>query len=143
MRVNMDQFINFVDSLRDDSTNDLINVIMEGYDAINQDGIIAYHGTDQKFRKFSAKKGAQGVMWFSTDPDIIRRGESGARSSKYIMKVKLHVSKIATPTQYHKQGLGELEDMGYDAIQASKEFFVVFDPKKVEILDYNILDEKI
>ncbi len=37
----MDQFINFVDSLRDDSTNDLINVIMEGYDAINQDGIIA------------------------------------------------------------------------------------------------------
>ena len=35
----MDQFINFVDSLRDDSTNDLINVIMEGYDVINQNGI--------------------------------------------------------------------------------------------------------
>jgi len=96
--------------------------------------ITAYHGSNVPIRKFSRDYGAQGVMWFSEDKDKIIRGESGALSSKYIMKVELTVDKTAGWDEYDKLYLKQIEDEGYDSIQLD-ENWIMFDPERIKVLE--------
>lgn len=117
----------------------LIENVTNGDDGEVGGDIIAYHGTNKQFDRFEPSLGMQGVMWFSTDPSIIASGNSGASSSKYIMKVKLHLNKIANSNQYHKYGLWELKSMGYDGIRVTNEYYIVFDPENITMLDKNFI----
>ena len=96
--------------------------------------VIAYHGSSGPISKFSRDFGAQGVMWFTEDKDKILRGESGALSSKYIMKVELAVGRAAGWDEYEPLSLRQIEEMGFDSIHLDDDW-VVFDPKRVNIID--------
>jgi|TARA_Y100000310_G_scaffold330363_1_gene401868 hypothetical protein len=96
--------------------------------------IIAYHGSNMPIRRFSREFGAQGVMWFSEDKDKIVRGESGALSSKYIMKVELDVGKVAGWDEYDKLYLQQIEDKGFNSINLDKDW-VMFDTKRVKVVE--------
>jgi len=95
--------------------------------------VVAYHGSNVPIRKFSRDFGAQGVMWFAEDKDKIISGESGALSSKYIMKVELTVDKTAGWEEYDKLYLKQIEDEGYDSIQLDDNW-IMFDPKRVKVI---------
>ena len=95
--------------------------------------VVAYHGSNVPIRKFSRDFGAQGVMWFAEDKDKIISGESGALSSKYIMKVELTVDKTAGWEEYDKLYLQQIEDEGYDSIQLDDNW-IMFDPKRVKVI---------
>ena len=95
--------------------------------------VVAYHGSNVPIRKFSRDFGAQGVMWFAEDKDKIISGESGALSSKYIMKVELTVDKTAGWEEYDKLYLKQIEDEGYDSIQLDDNW-IIFDPKRVKVI---------
>jgi len=95
--------------------------------------VVAYHGSNVPIRKFSRDFGAQGVMWFTEDKDKIISGESGALSSKYIMKVELTVDKTAGWEEYDKLYLKQIEDEGYDSIQLDDNW-IIFDPKRVKVI---------
>ena len=95
--------------------------------------VTAYHGSNVPIRKFSRDFGAQGVMWFAEDKDKIISGESGALSSKYIMKVELTVDKTAGWEEYDKLYLKQIEDEGYDSIQLDDNW-IMFDPKRVKVI---------
>ena len=95
--------------------------------------VVAYHGSNVPIRKFSRDFGAQGVMWFTEDKDKIISGESGALSSKYIMKVELTVDKTAGWEEYDKLYLKQIEDEGYDSIQLDDNW-IMFDPKRVKVI---------
>ena len=88
---------------------------------------------DFTIAKFSRDHGAQGVMWFAEDKDKIIGGESGALSSKYIMKVELAVDKTAGWEEYDKLYLQQIEDEGYDSIQLDDNW-IMFDPKRVKVI---------
>tara|TARA_R100000808_G_C2152265_1_gene161602 strand:- start:538 stop:1188 length:651 start_codon:yes stop_codon:yes gene_type:complete len=107
---------------------------LESIEVLGSQTIIAYHGSNVPIRKFSRDFGAQGVMWFSEDKDKILRGESGALSSKYIMKVELTVDKTAGWDEYDKLYLQQIEDEGFDSIQLD-ENWIMFDPKRIKVLE--------
>jgi len=95
--------------------------------------VTAYHGSNVEIKNFSRDHGAQGVMWFSEDRDKIIRGESGALSSKYIMKVELNVDRTTGWQDYDKKYLKQIEDEGYDSIQLDDDW-IVFDPARVKVV---------
>jgi len=95
--------------------------------------VTAYHGSNVEIKNFSRDHGAQGVMWFSEDRDKIIRGESGALSSKYIMKVELNVNRTTGWQDYDKKYLKQIEDEGYDSIQLDDDW-IVFDPARVKVV---------
>ena len=95
--------------------------------------VTAYHGSNVPIKNFSRDHGAQGVMWFSEDRDKIIRGESGALSSKYIMKVELNVDRTTGWEDYDKKFLKQIEDEGYDSIQLDDDW-IVFDPARVKVV---------
>jgi len=95
--------------------------------------VAAYHGSNVEIKNFSRDHGAQGVMWFSEDRDKIIRGESGALSSKYIMKVELNVDRTTGWQDYDKKYLKQIEDEGYDSIQLDDDW-IVFDPARVKVV---------
>ena len=95
--------------------------------------IIAYHGSNVPIRKFSRDFGAQGVIWFSQDKDKILQGESGACSSKYIMKVELTADKTAGWDEYDKLALMQIEEE-FDSIKLDDNW-VMFDPKRIKVID--------
>lgn len=95
--------------------------------------VTAYHGSKVPIENFSRDYGAQGVIWFSEDKDIILRGESGAVSSKYIMKVELTVDKTAGWDEYDKLYLQQIEDEGFDSLHLD-ENWVMFDPKRIKVV---------
>jgi hypothetical protein len=95
--------------------------------------ITAYHGSNVPIRKFSRDHGAQGVMWFSEDKEKIIAGESGALSTKYIMKVELAVEKTTGWDDYDKKFLQQIENEGFDSIQLDDNW-IVFDPSRVKVV---------
>jgi len=95
--------------------------------------ITAYHGSDVQIRRFDPRYSAQGVFWFSTDKDKILRGESGAVSTKHLIKALLHVDKTAGWDEYDRHSLDELESLGYDSIHLDDDW-VIFDPKRIKIV---------
>ena len=103
------------------------------YMAENQKTITAYHGSNVPIRKFSRDHGAQGVMWFSEDKEKIIAGESGALSTKYIMKVELAVEKTTGWDDYDKKFLQQIENEGFDSIQLDDNW-IVFDPSRVKVI---------
>ena len=96
--------------------------------------IVAHHGSSVPIRRFSPKYSAQGVFWFSEDKDKILRGESGAVSAKYLIKVHLRVNKTAGWDEYDRYSLDELENLGYDSIHLDDDW-VIFDPARIKIVD--------
>lgn len=95
--------------------------------------VIAYHGTNKKFKGFDKEYAPQGVFWFSDDKDKILKGESGAVSSKYILTVELTVNKTAGWEEYDKLFLSEIKQKGYDSIKLDDDW-VIFDTKNIKIL---------
>jgi hypothetical protein len=95
--------------------------------------VTAYHGSNVPIRVFDPKLGAQGVMWFSEDKDKIKRGESGANSSRYIMTVELNVENTTGWDDYDKKSLYEIEAEGFDSILLDDDW-IVFDPARVKVV---------
>ena len=95
--------------------------------------VTAYHGSNVPIQNFSRDHGAQGVMWFSEDKDKIIRGESGALSSKYIMKVELNIENTTGWDDYDEKFLQQIEDEGFDSIQLDDDW-IVFDPARVKVV---------
>jgi hypothetical protein len=95
--------------------------------------VTAYHGSRVPIRRFDPRFSAQGVLWFSEDPEKIIRGESGAVSSAYLMKVRLHVDHTAGWDEYERYFLAQIEDLGFDSIQLDDDW-VIFDPDRVEVV---------
>lgn len=96
--------------------------------------VIAYHGGNKPIRRFAYKYSAQGVFWFSEDRDKIVRGESGAASTKYIMKCELTVDKTAGWAEYDKYLLAQLKNWGYDSIKLDDDW-VAFDSRRIKVLE--------
>ena len=107
--------------------------IPEHWNKIFRPAVTAYHGSNVPIQNFSRDHGAQGVMWFSEDKDKIIRGESGALSSKYIMKVELNVENTTGWDDYDKKFLKQIEDEGFDSIQLDDDW-IVFDPARVKVV---------
>lgn len=95
--------------------------------------IVAYHGSNVAIKKFDRNFSAQGVFWFSEDKDKILKGESGATSINYIMKVQLTVKNIAGWDEYDKYSIDELINKGFDSIKLDDDW-VIFDNKNIKIL---------
>ena len=95
--------------------------------------VIAYHGSNVPIRKFRRDFGAQGVMWFSEDRDLITGGVSGACSTKWIMTVELTIGESAGWHEYDKLALAQIEDEGYDSIHLDDNW-IMFDPNRVKVI---------
>lgn len=95
--------------------------------------LVAFHSTDREFDRFDRNKSAQGVHWFTTDLEKLRRGESGAAGHGRIIKAHLKMSKPAGWDEYDKYFLDQLESMGYDGLILDDDY-VVFDDDQIEIL---------
>jgi hypothetical protein len=79
--------------------------------------IKVYHGTNDNFRVFNPRKGAQGVIWVTDDIDAIKNGTSGAVGTKNIMERYLTGTNFAGWEEYDKLMLDQIESMGYDGIK--------------------------
>lgn len=95
--------------------------------------VVAYHGSNILIKNFSRDYGAQGVMWFSEDKEIILRGGSGACSTKYVMTVELTVNKSAGWDEYDKLYLEQIEEEGFDSIHID-ENWIMFDPQRIKVV---------
>lgn len=82
----------------------------------NGDPRIVYHGTNSRFSVVNMKKGAQGLFWFSSDPNKITSGDAGATGTSIIMDLYVKIENPAGWNEYSKYGLGQLQDLGYDGV---------------------------
>jgi hypothetical protein len=112
----------------------LLNEYIKELSKEKSKAVTAYHGSNVPIKKFSREHGAQGVMWFSEDKDKIIRGESGALSSKYIMKVQLNVENTAGWEDYEKKYLKQIEDEGFDSIKLDDDW-IIFEPSRVKVIE--------
>lgn len=96
--------------------------------------LICYHGSSANIKTFNPKHSAQGVFWFTSDKNKILSGESGAAGTSEIIPVFISASKLAGWNEYEKLGLGQIEDMGYHAIQLDDDY-IVFDPKRIKSIN--------
>lgn len=94
-----------------------------------------YHGSNQMFSDFDYDKTAQGVFWFTSDLDKIKRGDVGAGTIKYIAKVILDVNNTAGWSEYDKLGLGQIESKGFDSILLDDDW-VIFDKNNIQIVEW-------
>lgn len=94
----------------------------------------AYHGTNASFRRFDPKRGAQGIIWFSSDRETIERGESGAQGTARILELRVTIDRPAGWREYDQLMLDEIESRGFDGVLLPrKDGFdgFVFDPRRV------------
>lgn len=96
--------------------------------------LICYHGSNKNIQTFNTKRSAQGVFWFTSDKNKILSGESGAAGTNSIIPVFISAKNIAGWDEYEKLGLGQIEDMGYDAIKLDDDY-IVFDPRKIKSIN--------
>ena len=96
-----------------------------------------YHGTSKDFSRFNWRFSAQGVHWFSSDKDVILRGESGANSSKIILNCYLRVNKLAGWDEYDRYSLQEIRSMGFDGIKLDNNY-VVYDANQIKIVGRDV-----
>ena len=97
--------------------SDRFKLWFDGSKVVNLDNTprIVYHGTGEKFRKFSSKYAAMGgIIWFTSDKSAIERGETGAASSGHIKELYIRMVNPAGWDEYEKYTLGQLEDLKYD-----------------------------
>lgn len=98
---------------------------------------VVYHGTNTLFSKFNFDNAPQKIIWFSSTPNKITDGESGAAGTKYILKLKVNIKNPAGWDEYDKYGLDTLQQMKYDGvILPDKNGYdgFVFKPSQVKIL---------
>jgi len=99
----------------------------------NKRKVVAYHGSSLPLTKFNYGVSGGGVFWFSEDKDKILRGETGAASTKYIIKAILTVSKTAGWEEYDKLFLQQIRAEGYDSIKLDDNW-IIFDKKNIKIV---------
>jgi len=75
---------------------------------------VVYHGTDKQFEAFDPSKGAQSLIWFTSDKASIERGEVGAAGSGRIIDLFASLKNPAGWKEYDQLTLDELESRGYD-----------------------------
>jgi len=68
-----------------------------------------YHGTSEKFSRFSLSKTTQGIIWFTTNKTKIERGEVGAQGHGVIMELFVKMERPAGWDDYDRLSLGELK----------------------------------
>jgi hypothetical protein len=101
---------------------------------LNENVFKVYHGTNQKFSKFSFKNASQGIIWFTDSIDSIKNQEHGGQGNKIIMTRYITINKPAGWVEYEKYGLQQLEDRGYDGVilpQENKTDYFVFSNKNI------------
>ena len=95
--------------------------------------VTAYHGSSHCIREFDRSKTVDGTFWFSEDVGKILRGESGAASIKWLIKVELRIDKVAGWEEYDQYYLDQLESMGYSAVHLDDDW-IVFDPSRIHVI---------
>jgi hypothetical protein len=111
-------------------------IIAEEIQSLNENTYKVYHGTNEKFGKFSLNRATQGIIWFTDSIDSITKGEHGGIGSKIIMTRYITINKPAGWDEYEKYGLGQLRNMGYDGVilpQGDKNDFIIFDTKNIKV----------
>jgi len=112
--------------------------ISEAVQEGNQRGeYIVYHGTNEKFSRFSLNKSAQGIIWFTDSIESIQRGDHGGQGSKYIVKRKITITNPAGWPEYEKYTLGQLRGLGYDGVilsQGDYSDYIVFDTDQIRVV---------
>jgi hypothetical protein len=101
---------------------------------LNEEEYVVYHGTNNKFSKFSLDRATQGIIWFTDSIDSIKNNEHGGQGSKFIMKRTITINNPAGWTEYNKYGIGQLKGLGYDGVILSdgdKRNFIVFSSKQI------------
>lgn len=77
---------------------------------------VVYHGTDKNFAAFNPKKGAQQIIWFTSEKADILAGEVGAAGQGRIIEMFAKIEKPAGWKEYDNLTLNELEARGYDGV---------------------------
>lgn len=114
------------------------------FEAVEKPPLTVYHGTDKKFRAFTLNRSTQGIIWFTSDKDKIKKNEAGAAGKGYIITANVTINNPAGWAEYDKLLLQQLQSQGYDgAILPSRDGqfdCFVFSPKQVKILDIEKYD---
>ena len=113
--------------------NNIVNIINEEIIKINENKYKVYHGTNQEFDNFDLNRATQGIIWFTDSRESIENQEHGGLGNKIIMTRYITINNPAGWDEYHKYGLQQIEDMGYDGIIL---------PHGTEYNDYIIFDIK-
>ena len=103
---------------------------------LNEEEYVVYHGTNNKFSKFSLDRATLGIIWFTDSIDSIKNNEHGGQGSKYIMKRTITINNPAGWPEYEKYGIGQLKGLGYDGVILSdgdKRNFIVFSSKQIRV----------
>lgn len=111
----------------------LKSLISEG----NNASLVVYHGTGAKFRKFNLNYSAQGIIWFTSNKDDIKSGETGASGKGYIITANVTMNNPAGWDEYHKFSVGELKGLKYDGVILPKDGgfdCFVWDTNQIKIL---------
>lgn len=96
---------------------------------------LVYHGTGQKFRRF--RRGTQGIIWFTSNPDGIRAREVGAQGHGYQVSAYINIQNPANWKQYDNLLLAQFPGEGLDgAVLPNSNGFdaFVFNPDQVRIV---------
>lgn len=102
---------------------------------LKEDKYQVYHGSNVKFTKFNLNNTAQNIAWFSDSIDDIRSGDSGADSTKYILKFEIQLNHPAGWNEYDKYSIDELINLGYDGVILPDNgitSYIVFDNDNIE-----------
>ena len=100
--------------------------------------LVVYHGTGEKFERFSLSKSTQGIIWFTSDKNKILAGEVGAQGKGYIITAEVTINNPAGWDEYDKYMLDQLKHMGYDGAILKNETgydCFVFDPRQIKIIE--------
>lgn len=103
---------------------------------LNEEEYVVYHGTNNKFSKFSLDKATQGIIWFTDSIDSIKNKEHGGQGSNFIMKRTITINNPAGWAEYEKYGIGQLKGLGYDGVilpDGDKRNFIVFSSKQIRV----------
>jgi GNAT superfamily N-acetyltransferase len=95
-------------------------------------GVTVYHGTNNKFEKFDFSKSNDVGIWFTSDPEAIKRNEVGSQGNKYIREHSLTLNNPAGWDEYDRLTLSELIQRGYDGVvmpDEDKVNYLVFHPE--------------
>lgn len=124
------------ESITEPIVNDNFKKWFNGSKIVDDQGnpLVCYHGSGKNITFFDTKYSTQGVFWFSSDKEKILSGGSGAAATSNIIPVFISANKVAGWDEYEKLGLGQIEDMGYQAIKLDDDY-IVFDPRRIKSIN--------
>ena len=105
---------------------------------------VFYHGTDRKFNKFSLHRSTMGIIWMTSDLDLIRRGGVGASGNGRVVSMHVSIVNPAGWSEYDQLLLVQLKSQGFDGAilderDGSFNAFV-FSPNQIKILDNRVIE---